>query len=95
MDSVAKQNQNKVEPAEGIVKMKIEEQGKIVKIRIQMEESVKKELIEFLHNNYDVMAYSLVEIKGVSRDVIKHRLNMRKEVNVVKQRKKNVASKRQ
>lgn len=49
-----------------------------------MKEIVKKDVTEFLRNNYVVMAYSLVDMKGVSGDVIKHRLNVKEKAKQVK-----------
>lgn len=34
---------------------------------------------EFLHNNYDVMAYNPTDMEKVSKEVIKHRLNVKKK----------------
>lgn len=58
-----------------------------------MEESVKKGITDFLLNNYNVMAYSLIEMKRVSKDVIVYRLNMRKEAKAVKQKNRIFALK--
>lgn len=49
---MTEQKQVKVEPIKGIVKIKIDEQGKVTK------ELVKKEITKFMHNHYDVTAYS-------------------------------------
>lgn len=59
-----------------------------------MEKLVKKEVTKFLPNNYDVMAYNPAQIKSVNRDVIKHRLNVRKQGKVVKERNRNFALER-
>lgn len=48
----------KVEPTKGIMKVKIDRQGKVAMIGSLMEEGAKKHIIEFLSNNYDVMTYS-------------------------------------
>lgn len=87
LDNVTEYKKRKLEPIKRIVKLKIDEQGKIAKIGNQMEKSVKKGLIDFLCNNYIVMPYVLVEMKCMRRDVIVHRFNVRKVAKVVKQKK--------
>lgn len=54
-----------------------------------MDEEVKKNVMKFLHNNYDVMTYSLVDMEKVSQKVIEHRLNVKQEVSTVNQKKMN------
>lgn len=49
-----------------------------------MKETIKKNVTEFLHDNYDIIAHSPANIKRVSRDVIEYRLNMNKKARVVK-----------
>lgn len=60
-----------------------------------MLEPVKKDLTEFLQNNYDVMLYSFSEKKGVSPGTIVHIFNVRIKAKVIKQRKQNFVSKKQ
>lgn len=57
--------------------------------------TIKKNVIEFFRDNYDIMAYSPANMKEVSRDIIEHRLNIKKEIKIVKQKKRNFASNRQ
>lgn len=45
---------------------------------------VQKEVTEFLQHNYDMMTYSPVEMNGVSLKVIVHRLNMKRDLKLVK-----------
>lgn len=63
----------------------------MVRIGSQLEKEVKKNVTEFLYNNYDARAYNLANMKEVSREVIEHRLNTEKEAKVVKQMKRNFA----
>lgn len=70
----------RVESTEGIIEVKIKEQGKVERIGNQMEEEVKKNVTEFLHNSYDVMANNPLDMKGASRAVIKYRLNVKKKL---------------
>lgn len=88
LDNAAEQKQLKVELTEGDVKVKIAEQGKVTRIGSRMEKIVKNNVTKFFCNNYDVIAYRLTYMKGVSRDVTEYRLNMKKEVGAVKQKKK-------
>lgn len=37
--------------------MKIDEQSKVARVRSQIEETMKKNVIEFLRDNYDAMAW--------------------------------------
>lgn len=81
----------KVELAKGIVKVKVDKIGKSCKNRMSDGRRCKEECDRVFCNNYDVIAYNLADMKGVSREVIKHRLNMKKEIKLVKQKKKNFA----
>lgn len=55
-----------------------------------MEEGMKKTMIEFFCNNYDVIAHSPTDMKGVSKEVIEHKLNVKKKkAKAVKQKKRN------
>lgn len=48
-----------------------------------------------MKSNFDVMAYSLTEMKGVSKGVIEYKLNVRRDAKPVKQPKRNFALERQ
>lgn len=56
-----------------------------------MENEVKKNVIKFLYSNYDVMAYSSIDMERVSRGVIKPRLKLKKEAGAAKREKRNFA----
>lgn len=51
----------------------------MARIGSQLEKRVKKNVTEFLCNNYDIIAYNLANMKGVNREVIGHRLNIKKK----------------
>lgn len=51
-----------------------------------LEQAEKERLIQFLRNNQDVFAWSSGELKGVSRDVMEHVLNVDPKVKPVRQR---------
>lgn len=52
---------------------------------------MKKNMTKFLCDNNNVLAYNLADKKWVSRDVIEHRLNIKKEAKAVRQKKRNFA----
>lgn len=60
-----------------------------------MADEIKENLVKVLKSNYNVMTYSLADMKGVNKDIIKHKLNVKKEAKPVKQRKRNFVPKRQ
>lgn len=60
------------------MKVKIDEPGKIVKIGTQVTEQTKDNLVNFLKSSFDMMANSLIKMNGVSKEVIKHKLNIKK-----------------
>lgn len=60
-----------------------------------MAKETKENLVNFTKNNYNVMACSPLKMKGLCKDVIKHKLNLKKVAKLVKQRKRNFAPKRQ
>lgn len=49
---------------------------------------VKKNVTEFLCSNYDVVAYSSTNVERMSREVIEHRMNVKKKAKAVKQKKR-------
>lgn len=58
-------------------------------------EQTKERLLNFLKTNFNFMAYSPAKMKGVSREIIEHKLNMKNEAKPVRQRKRNLASETQ
>lgn len=49
-----------------------------------MEEEIKKNVIEFVQDNYDVIAYNPANMKRVSRKVIKAQVEYKKEAKLIK-----------
>jgi hypothetical protein len=48
---------------------------KVVTISATLDPEEEKELLEFLSKNRDVFAWSASDLRGVSRDIIEHRLD--------------------
>lgn len=61
------------------MKIKIDEQGKVAKIRTLILEPMQKGLTDLLQNNYNMMACSPAKMKGVSRNMIVQKLNVKKK----------------
>lgn len=61
-----KQNLNKVETTEAILKVKLDMSERINRMGSQMIDPVKKSIKDFIKNNYVMMTYKLEEIKGIS-----------------------------
>ena len=51
----------------------------------------KKELLEFLRKNQDVFAWSASDLRGVSRDIIEHRLDINPNIKPKKQKLRKMA----
>ena len=49
---------------------------KLVTINATLEPEEEKELLEFLRKNQDVFAWSTSDLRGVSRDIIEHRIDI-------------------
>jgi len=52
-------------------------------------------LIQFLRNNQDVFAWSLLDLRGVSREVIEHELRVNPKAKPVKQGQRTMSEERQ
>ena len=48
----------------------------MVTINATLEPEEEKELLEFLRKNQDIFAWSASDLRGVSRDIIEHRLDI-------------------
>lgn len=51
--------------------------GKKNKGRDSNGQAEKERILKLLETNFDVMAYNLVEIEGMSRQIIEHKLNVK------------------
>lgn len=67
---ITHQKQSKVEIAKEVTKIKIDEYGKVAKIRTEMPKQVYNDLTNILKSHYDVLANSPIEMKKVSPKVI-------------------------
>ena len=69
-----------------IVNLGTEDEKKEVKIGSALEESVKKGLIELLHEYVDVFAWSYQDMPGLDTDIVVHRLPLKEDCSPVKQK---------
>jgi hypothetical protein len=60
-----------------------------------LEEAEEARMIQFLRNNKDVFAWSLADLKGTSRDVMEHVLNVDPKSKPVGQRLRTMSEKRE
>ena len=59
---------------------------KMVTINATLESGEEKKLLEFLRKNQDVFAWSASDLRGVSRDIIEHRLDINPNIRPKKQK---------
>ena len=64
---------------------------KLVTINATLEPEEEKELLEFLRKNQDVFAGSASDLRGVSRDIIEHRLDINPNIKPKKQKLRKMA----
>lgn len=60
---------------------------RITKIKTQLSQHIKKELVTFLMVNRDILAWSHSNIYGISPDIACHTLNVNPKAMPVKQKK--------
>ena len=67
-----------VEPTEALENISLDEDNpeKSTRVRADLEEKIKKDLISFLRENIDVFAWSHEDMLGIDPSVITHRLNV-------------------
>ena len=63
----------------------------MVTINATLEPEEEKELLEFLRKNQDVFAWSASDLRGVSRDIIEHRLDNNPNIKPKKQKLRKMA----
>ncbi|KAL0434843.1 UNVERIFIED_CONTAM: hypothetical protein Sradi_0192200 [Sesamum radiatum] len=63
-----------------------ENPSKIVKIGSLLDRQLEDTLVNFLKNCFDVFAWEVSEMRGISLEVMVHKLNINPEVRPVKQR---------
>jgi len=59
---------------------------KMVTINATLEPEEEKELLEFLRKNQNVFTWSASDLRGVSRDIIEHRLDINPNIKSKKQK---------
>ena len=68
---------------------------RMVIIRKELEEAEEARLIQFLHNNQDVFAWSSSDLRGVNREVIEHELRVNPKAKPVKRGQRSMSEERQ
>ena len=58
----------------------------MVTINVTLEPEKEKELLEFLRKNQDIFAWSANDLRGVSRDIIEHRMDINPNIKPKKQK---------
>ena len=69
-----------------IVNLGTEEDKKEVKIGSDLKHSVKKRLIQMLHDYVEVFAWSYEDMPGLDTDIVVHRLSIKEDCPLVKQK---------
>jgi len=64
---------------------------KVVMISATLSEEEERELLDFLNKNKDVFAWSASDLRGVSRDIVEHRLDIRSGVKPKKQKPRKMS----
>ena len=64
---------------------------KVITISATLSEEEEKELLGFLSKNKDVFAWSASDLRGVSRDIVEHRLDIRPGVKPKKQKPRKMS----
>ena len=59
---------------------------KLVTINATLEPEEEKELLEFFRKNQDIFAWSASDLRGVSRDIIEHHLDINPNIKSKKQK---------
>ena len=77
--------QSHEEPIE-VVNLGTEEDKKEVKIGANLEDSVKKRLIQMLHDYVEIFAWSYEDMPGLDTNIMVHRLPMKEGCSLVKQK---------
>ncbi|XP_073121085.1 uncharacterized protein [Henckelia pumila] len=74
---------------EGNEKVELSPGAQIVKLAADLVPSMKQRLVDCLKKNKDVFAWSVSELKGVSAEIMVHRLNTLAGVRPIKQKKRH------
>ena len=73
------------EPVE-VVNLGTEEDKREVKIGADLDDNVKKRLIQMLHDYVEIFAWSYKDMPGLDTDIMVHRLPMKEGCSPVKQK---------
>ncbi|XP_056691635.1 uncharacterized protein [Spinacia oleracea] len=68
------------------------EPGRTVKIGVDIDPTLRVNMISLLRQHADVFAFSADEMPGISPDVIEHRLNVDRSVRPVRKKKRNFST---
>ncbi|KAL0411500.1 UNVERIFIED_CONTAM: hypothetical protein Slati_3739700 [Sesamum latifolium] len=81
----------KVQPAEELLNIKLVpgDPEKVTRIGSQMDEAIRKEVIQCLRHNVDVFAWTPQNLEGLNPKVITHHLNIDPRVKPVKQKERH------
>ena len=84
------------EPTEALENIPLDESNleRYTRVRADLEEKDKKDLVQFLKKNIDVFAWSHEDMPGIDPSVITHRLNICPFFKLVRQKKRVFTSER-
>lgn len=95
----------KIQPPKGDYKLKSrdetwtlmidEKTGCIVNVKAQLEELTKQQLEGFWKQTIDVLVYNIEEMTDMDLNTMVHRLNVKTECRLIKQKKRSFALERQ
>ena len=83
------QEERVIQPREELldtINLGTEEDKKEVKVGANLEPSVKKLLIQLLHNYVEIFAWSYEDMSGLDTDIVVHRLPIREDCPPVKEK---------
>ena len=84
------------EPTEALEDISLDENNpeRCTRVGVDLNEKIKKDLVQFLKKNIDVFAWSHEDMPSIDPSVITHRLNVRPSSKPVRQKKKVFALER-
>ena len=84
------------EPTEALEDIPLDENNpeRCTRVRVDLEEKAKKDLVHFFKKSIDVFAWSHENMPGIDHSVITHRLNVCPSSKLVQQKKRVFAPKR-
>ena len=91
--TVASVFEAKGEPTEPLKEVVVGE-GRVLQIRTCLTQEIQEDLMDFLHKNIEVFAWSHKDMPGISPKKIVHILNIDPDMKPVKQKRRKFAPKR-